>query len=371
MKTKLNIKIILTIIIIISINMCCSVNKELGKAPSGLRLEKMKMYPNYKDGAFHNLNKNPNDYVPSSKWEILKSKIFEEVTDLKPSEPIDIVKTDIKSLDKNKNLFIWFGHSSYYIQIDGVNFLVDPVFSGAASPLSFYNEAFNATNSYTSEDFPEIDYLLITHDHYDHLDYKTVVSLNSKVKKVICGIGVGSHLEYWGYRKEKISEQYWGDSLLLNNSIKLYTETAHHFSGRFLNRNNTLWVSYVLESSKSNIYIGGDSGYSKHFQEIGKKHKRIDLAILENGQYNQQWRYNHSMPSEVIKASFDLGTQNIIPVHSCKFSLSNHSWYEPLEAITKLNQNKKLNILTPQIGQVLNLSESNKKLNYWWKKYLK
>src|SRR5690606_18615711 len=149
---------------------------------------------------------------------------------------------------------------------------------------------------YTTDDIPALDYLITLHDHWDHLDYETVKKLITKVKKVITGHGTGEHLEYWGYDPKNLIERDWNEILDSVNGFKVYCEPARHFSGRGFKRDQAIWASFVFETPKQRIYIGGDSGYDDHYKMIGNKFGSFDLAILENGQYNSDWRYIHFMP---------------------------------------------------------------------------
>ncbi len=338
-----------------------------GKHPTGERLERILKSPNYKEGAFQNLSPTPDltdgaNYV-SVMWEFIFGKS-------KRSSPVDIIpstKTDLLSLSADKDILVWFGHSSYFMQIDGVRILVDPVFSGSASPLSFTTKAFKGTDRYTIDDMPEIDLLFITHDHYDHLDYKTVAALRPKVKKVICGLGVGAHLEHWGYKSDVIFENDWGDRMALENDFVVHTVTSRHFSGRLFKRNQTLWASYVLQTPQLRIFIGGDSGYDTHFAEIGRTFGPFDLVILENGQYNKSWKHIHLMPDEFLRAAAELNATRIMPVHSAKFVLGNHAWDEPLVLLTANNLAIRANLVIPIIGQEVLLRDSTQEFTEWWK----
>ena len=341
-------------------------NSVFGKNPTGERLERIKNSPNYRNGQFQNLNPTPPFAENVSMGGIIYEKLFKNFPDLKPKNQIPSIKTDLHHLDPKKNELVWFGHSSYYIQTDGLHILVDPVFSENAAPVFHTLMAFKGSNIYTVDDLPEIDYLLITHDHYDHLDRQTIRALKSKVKQVICGLGVGSHLEYWGYDPEKITEKDWYDTIEIQKDIHIFVEPARHFSGRGFSRNKTLWVSYILQTPSMNIYLGGDSGYDSHYAAIGNKYGPFDLAILENGQYNKAWPYIHETPDEVIKAAIDLKAKRILPVHSSKFALSNHPWYEPLAKLTKLNANSNLHLITPLIGEIVYLDDPNQQFKRWW-----
>ena len=276
------------------------------------------------------------------------------------------MKTDLLNLPIDRDILVWFGHSSYFMQIDGKRILVDPVFSGNASPIPRTTKSFNGTDVYGVEDLPEIDYLFISHDHYDHVDYETLVTLKDKTKKVICGLGVGSHFEHWGYDSSKINERDWGEQVALDKEFTVFVEPARHFSGRGFSSSNTLWASYVLQTPSMKIYIGGDSGYDTHYAAIGNKYGSIDLAILDNGQYDEAWKYIHNLPEEVLKAAQDLKAKRIFPVHSSKFALGSHDWDEPLKKITELNKWYNFPLVTPMIGEFVHLKDTTQKFKQWW-----
>ncbi|MCX7781999.1 MAG: MBL fold metallo-hydrolase, partial [Negativicutes bacterium] len=176
---------------------------------------------------------------------------------LTPTTSIPTVKTDLKTLDKDKDIVVWLGHSSYFMQLGGKRILIDPVFSPSAAPVSFANKAFDGTNPYTAEDMPEIDYLLISHDHWDHLDYPTVTALKPKIKNVICGLGVGSYFEQWGFDTKHILEADWFTALELENDFTIHVLPARHFSGRLFSRNKTLWTGFALATPERRIFYSG------------------------------------------------------------------------------------------------------------------
>ncbi len=341
---------------------------QFGKSPQGERLERIKASPNFKEGSFKNINFTPFLSDGYSMTKITLEFVFKTFPRTVPKSQIPSVKTDLKNLSLDQDVLIWFGHSSYYFQLNGKRFLVDPVFSGSASPISFTTKSFAGTDFYQAEDFPEIDYLLISHDHYDHLDYKTIKELKPKIKQVICGLGVGSHFEYWGFEPGIIHEKDWNEQLDLGSNLTLHTATARHFSGRSFTRNNTLWMSYLLEAGDFKVYIGGDSGYDTHFAAIGEKFDGVDLAILDNGQYNLAWKEIHMLPEEVLKASRDLGAKRLFPVHSSKFVLANHAWDEPLNKVSEYNEaNFVCPLVTPRIGEIVYLKDSTQKFSSWWR----
>lgn len=341
---------------------------QFGKLPTGKRLERIKKSPNFRDGAFQNQHHTPDLSEDATYFSVLKEFLFTKKERLKPVDSIPSTKTDLLSLQKDANILVWFGHSSYFMQIDGKTILVDPVFSGAASPISFTTPSFKGTDVYDVEDFPTIDYLFISHDHWDHLDYSTILKLKSKVKTVITGLGTGEHFESWGFDTNTIIEEDWNTKIKLDSGFTVHTTPARHFSGRGFKRNQALWTSFVLQTPTIKIYIGGDSGYDTHFAEIGKQHGPFDLAILENGQYDKSWKYIHMMPEEVVQAAQELGASRLFPVHSSKFTLGNHPWDEPLKRVSVAAEAVKLSLVTPMIGEKVNLKDTMQVFSAWWLK---
>jgi len=339
---------------------------KFGKRPSGERLQRIKESVNYKEGKFQNQNYTPQ--LTQSITTALYDYLFGKSKESKPKGilPAKTVNWDV--LKQNEPQLIWFGHSSYLLQIEGQVFLVDPVLSGSASPIPGGTKSFKGTDIVHAADLPAIDVLFITHDHYDHLDYETLKAIKDKVKFVICGLGVGEHLEYWGYSPQQIIEKDWWEEVQLDHGFKVTLTPARHFSGRSIFTANTLWTSFVLESTHYKIYLGGDSGYDTHFKEIGAKFGPFDLAILENGQYDHSWKYIHMMPEEVVQAAKDLQARVLFPVHSAKFVLANHAWNEPLERISQISLKENMPLITPVIGESVNLEVMDTQPTYWWRK---
>lgn len=335
-----------------------------GKTPNGKRLTRVQNSPNYKDGSFQNLSKTPVQAENASFVGMLYD-FFTKSKDTKPSQPIPFVKSDLKRFAADKPALFWFGHSSYLIKSGEKNILVDPVFSGYASPVSFMVKAFEGANNYTSADFPEIDLLVISHDHYDHLDHETILALNKQVKHYVVPLGVGAHLERWGIAEDKITELDWWEAATFGE-VKLTATPARHFSGRGLSRGKSLWASYVLEMPAHRVYLGGDSGYDAHFKQIGEAYGPFDLAILETGQYNKNWPYIHMMPEQTVQASLDLRAEVLFPVHLGKFALALHDWDEPLHRVTESAREKQVTLTTPMIGEPVLLG-TEYPAKQWWK----
>ena len=300
-----------------------------GRLPSGKRLERIRQSPNYVDGEFRYPVKT--EVMTSSKsglaamWEF----VTQSRKDTKPSQPVPSKKTDLQSLPRDIDCIVWFGHSSYLLQVEGKRLLVDPVFYKAA-PVSWVNRPYPGTDLWKPSDMPPCDWLLISHDHWDHLDYQAVKELKSSITRVLLPLGVGEHFERWGFPETMLTELDWRESADLGNGFTIHCLPARHFSGRGLRRNKALWASFLLKTpSGRQIYIGGDSGYGPHFKEIGNQFAGIDLAILENGQYNADWAQIHTLPTELPQVCRDLGAKEVITVHHSKYTLSKHPWDEP------------------------------------------
>jgi L-ascorbate metabolism protein UlaG (beta-lactamase superfamily) len=331
-----------------------------GGLPRGKYLKRIKTSPNYYRGQFH--NRQPfSAYVPSKMLKTAGALFRKE----RKADHIRSTKTDLLCLDSDEEILVWFGHSSFFLQISGQKILVDPVFSEIASPVPFFGKAFPGSNAYAIDELPPVDCLIITHDHWDHLDHETVKNL--KTKKIICPLGVGSHFRRWKFPDGIIFEMDWEDSVKIEGELEIHCLPARHFSGRGLLKNKSLWASFLIQTSDPfRIFISGDGGYGQHFVEIGKKFEGIDLAILESGQYNESWREIHMTPVETLQAAEDLGTKALLPVHMAKFSLSTHSWDDPLNKVSALAKGKSFKLLTPMIGQRVEFKKNGQTFTRWW-----
>lgn len=336
-----------------------------GAVPTGERLQRIKRSPHYKDGSFQNIHYTPTMTEGVGFFKVLKDFIFNRNERLKPSHAIPSRKTNLLDLEPGENVLVWFGHSSYFMQVDGKKILVDPVLSGNASPLSFTTKSYPGTDVYAPDDFPPIDYLFISHDHWDHLDYRTILPMKQKIKKIITGLGTAAHFERWGFDKNSIIEKDWNEAVELDPGFTIHTLPARHFSGRGFKRNQVLWMSFALFTPTKKIYIGGDSGYDTHFAEIGKTFGPFDLAILECGQYNANWKHIHMMPEETVQAAIELCAKKLMPVHWAKFSLGQHAWDEPILRVTAEAQIKMQPLVHPMIGEKVNLDDPGS-FSRWW-----
>lgn len=338
----------------------------LGKAPADDRLKRIQSSPNYRDGAFQNINPTSMNREGGSTFKTAMAFFFTaSPVDIRPGKDLPSIKTDLNTIASETPSVVWFGHSSYLIAHQRKNILVDPVFSGNASPISTAIKSFGGANTYQVEDLPKIDVLVLTHDHYDHIDFDTVTKLKEKVGLIICPLGVGAHLEYWGFKPEQFVELDWWDEKNILSNAKITATPARHFSGRSFTRNQTLWASYALELGQYKIFIGGDSGYDNQFKKIGEKFKSFDLALLESGQYGENWPYIHMFPEQTVQAAVDLNAKVLMPVHWGKFVLSVHSWTEPIERVLVKSKELNMPVTTPQIGEVLTLDKDLPNTPWW------
>ncbi|TGL56547.1 MBL fold metallo-hydrolase [Leptospira ognonensis] len=336
----------------------------LGKLPYGDILKRVSESEHFQSGSFQNLERTEMLAPDSSYWK-MAIKYWQKPNSIRPSSPVPSVKINLKELDANKAQYVWFGHSSYLFLAGGKKILVDPVFSGYASPVSFAVQAFEGTDVYLPEDMPELDILLITHDHYDHLDYETVIKLFPKTKTIIVPLGVSAHLLSWGVPIEKIIELDWYETKNITTGLRLTATPTRHFSGRSILRNQSLWCSYVVEIGEYKVFVGGDSGFGSVFESIGKKYGPFDLAFLECGQYGEDWPSIHMRPEETALAAVAIGAKSFVPVHWGKFILSLHPWNDPIIRVLAASKSLKLNLQVPKIGESFAFNGSGS-VDGWW-----
>ena len=300
---------------------------------------------------------------------IIKTMIKEKSKESKPKDnheiPVNFLKTkDLEILDDYS--VIRFGHSTLLFKIENEWILTDPIFSKRASPFSFLGPKRFHDNPIEIEELPFIHSVIISHDHYDHLDKQSIKKLKDKVGTFYTTLEVGRHLMKFGVPRRKIIELDWWESKK-NNSIEFICTPAQHFSGRtLLDRDKTLWSSWVIKSPKAKLYFGADGGYFEGFKEIGFNYGPFDMTFLEVGAYNEKWRDIHMMPEDSIQAHKDLKGKTMFPIHNGTFDLSLHAWYEPFERVDALAKEENIDIRFPRMGEVISLLNKTN-TSKWWK----
>ena len=275
---------------------------------------------------------------------------------------------EIPTIKFNKNNFknwdfVWFGHSTILMNIDEKNILTDPVFY-KASPVFIWWKPFNYSYVPKISDLPNIDTVLISHDHYDHLDYQTISELDNQVKNYIVPLWVKSHLLKWWVEEAKIVELDWYENISSHDIDFIFTP-AQHFSWRaILNGWSTLWWSWVVKWKETSIFFSGDSWYFDWFKKIWEKYGPFDIAFIENGAYDDAWNGVHMYPEQSVQASIDLNAKNVMPIHWWKFDLSLHSWYDPIERFVKESNKLNVEYFHPKIWE--NFKISNLPKRNWW-----
>ena len=319
---------------------------------------------NFIAGKFLNLKsdyKNTSSFSDSSVKNTTLMSLLSPPKDKNPIAPLPTIQFQGDTLTEGK--FVWLGHSTLLMNIEGLIVMTDPVFN-RASPVPIFGKPFAYEQPINIGDLPKVDVVIISHDHYDHLDAKAIKDLSQSVDRFLVPLGVKAHLERWGVDANRINELDWHDSEDYKN-IKFTLTPAQHFSGRGLtNRNSTLWGSWIVSSERIRAYFSGDGGYSETFKELGERYGPFDIAFIENGAYNTDWSQVHMFPHETVQANIDLKSNVLFPIHWSKFDLAFHPWDEPIIRITKEAEKRNINIATPMIGEVFDLTNLPK--NPWW-----
>lgn len=369
-------RMVLTLIVVI---LCSAVaayaildQAKFGNSPQGERLSRIEASPHYKNGQFVNTVSTQMLADGENSYKILWKSLWADKSRLRPAEALPTVKVDIKALAStqlSRDTILWLGHSSYYMHMGGKKILVDPVFSNYGAPFSFFNKTFAGTDVYTAADMPELDFLLISHDHWDHLDYQSSVDLLPKVKKIIVPLGVGAHFERFGYPAEKIVEADWNTALPFGE-LTVHVVPARHYSGRTLSRNKTLWAGFVLETPQHRIFLSGDTGFGPHFADIARLFPAFDVVMLDGGQYDARWPLIHMTPEEAVLAAQSLNAKAMMLGHVGRFSIAGHTWDDPFIRANKASKNGGLLMLTPIIGQAVHLDAAapytDQTFTRWW-----
>lgn len=311
---------------------------------------------------------NPDLKPHRSSWDIWSRMVLEKKQGTVPIDPIPVRMLDkaaLAALDDGANHIIRLGHSSHLLKLRGKWWLIDPVFGQRTSPVSWIGPKRFHAPPVALEDVPPIEGLILSHDHYDHLDVPTIEALKDRVQRYFVPLGVGQRLRDWGVAADRIEEFDWWQEGKLGD-VRLTAAPAQHFSGRTLwDRNRTLWASWLIRSGNERIFYSGDSGYFPGFKEIGARAGAIDIALMENGAYDTYWPTVHMTPEETVQAFQDLGARTLYLVHNSTFDLAFHTWKDPLERVAALAQQRGITLATPEIGEVLTLGKPRENRKWW------
>ena len=353
--------------IVVAIVLFINLAPQFGSNPSSEQKVFYDSFPNYSKGGFENFESTPMMTGEISTWDF-----FKKDSSRKPKSAIlpKSIKFDSFTKINSDYRLAWLGHSAFLMNVMGKIILLDPMLGSHAAPIPLPNlKRFNEVLPIKLDSVDRIDFVVISHDHYDHLDYSTIKLLKDKVSKFLAPHGIGNHLKRWGVNSNQIVELNWNESFSAEN-IEFHCLPSRHFSGRGpLNRNSTLWSSWAIKSPPLKIYFSGDSGYGKHLKQIGDEHGPFDISLIDCGQYNSAWKHSHMFPSEAVLAAQDLNTKFFLPIHWGVFTLAMHSWDEPAKESVKYAEKAGLRYYIPEIGEIISEESFNLPINHWWERY--
>lgn len=340
--------------------------EKFGALPEAEDMLRITASPHFRNGIFHNLVPRPVLSDGSTLAGTLFRFLTEKRVNTEPPRPVPSLRPDFSALRSAGDTLVWLGHSSFFLQLGGRRVLIDPVLGDHASPVSFNVPAFPGSTPCSVDDIPPVDCLLISHDHWDHLEYPTVMALRERIGLVVCGLGMGAHFRRWGFDRARIREADWGETLNIGDTLRIHVTTASHYSGRGITRNKALWTGFLLETPGRRVFFSGDSGYGPHFADLGRRFSGVDIALLDSGQYNERWKYIHMTPEQAVRAATDLGAACLLPAHTGRFALAYHPWDEPFRRAVLAAEKASLRLVTPVIGQALSLAGPLPALPRWW-----
>ena len=337
---------------------------QMGQKPHGEHLNLIKTSPNYGENEFVNLIETKMGSF-SEMMRTIPDFIWSKNGEPSQSVPVKFGETLEVSRDTAAHI-TWYGHSAFLIEMEDRRILIDPMLGSTASPVFFGSKRFNYQRPIPLGELTSIDAVILSHDHYDHLDYQSIKTLKDEVGHFYTALGVGSHLKFWGVPEDKITELDWWEDADFQG-LKLVACPARHFSGRGLtDRNSTQWASWIISGTYQKIYFSGDGGYGPHFKEIGDKYGPFDLAMLECGQYNEAWEAIHMMPEQSVQAGIDVQGKLVMPIHWGAFKLSVHEWTDPIVRYKAASDKKGIPMIHPYIGERFLLGYEHP-TEEWWK----
>jgi len=360
--------IIVLLFVIVGSVLCLKHWPSFGGTLSGERLIRAQASSHNHDGKFTNILPHP-ALESGDVWGYLKEQLFGDQIRVPPSAiPISAFSpVSLQTQPPPGMRAIWFGHSSVYMELDGLRLMVDPVFSEYASPFSGLGpKRFHAPPIALTE-LPKIDAVLISHDHYDHLDMRTIQYLSAKGAQFFVPLGVGAHLDEWEVPKNQITEMDWWESKEISG-LKIICTPAQHYSSRgIFDYKETFWSSWSVIGPKYSVFYSGDTGFSDHFQQIGDQLGPFDLGIIRIGQYGPgaSWIYSNMDPEDAVKAHLAVRARRMLPVHWGTFNIAFHDWDEPIKRAVRAAHEQNMDLVTPRVGEVVIAGEPFNSLNWW------
>jgi len=339
---------------------------QFGGRLEGERLARARNNPQYRDGKFVNVVPQAS-YRPGDVWAMFAGQFLgNEVRSPPAPIPVQAVAPETLTTASSGLRAFWIGHASVYIEIDGVRMLVDPIFSEYASPFEFGPRRFHPP-PITRDDLPKIDAVLITHDHYDHLDMRTIRQLAGRGATFFVPLGIGAHLQAWGVPEAQVREMEWWQEQPLKD-VRVISTPSRHYSGRGLtDARATQWTSWTVIGAGHRFYVSGDTGYSDHFRAIGDKFGPFDLSFIKIGAYGPgaPWLDIHMSAEDALRAHADLRAKRLFPVHWGTFNLAFHAWDEPIKRAVAAARANKAELLTPRVGEMIDTDQAFAS-NPWW-----
>ncbi len=362
----------IVVLLLVSVTLFLNFYPTVGGSHSDEKKMVFQQSGHYQDGIFVNQITTTMD-MNFTKIKSILGDYIGGIPNQTPKNPLPVLAVDSLTIASKKDSIpriTWFGHSAFLIEINGKNILLDPMFSKVPGPHPWLGpKRFSDGLPIEIEKLPQIDAVIFSHDHYDHLDYDTILKLKSMVGQFYMPLGVGSHLSAWGVAKDKINELNWWDETSFGE-LQFVCTPARHFSGRGLfDRFKSMWGSWVIKSKTHTIYFSGDSGYGPHFKKIGEKYGPFDFAMLECGQYDKRWENIHMLPEQTAQAAVDLNTSIMMPIHWGSFVLALHSWNGPVKRVSQKAEELNMPIIIPKIGEQFLINEPQIADNTWWTKW--
>jgi L-ascorbate metabolism protein UlaG (beta-lactamase superfamily) len=338
----------------------------VGATPSMIR-PVAERSPHYQDGTFVNLDPASPVTMDREQQRVLVRELLGGRDASRPSGPIPlVVPAEVRPAEL---AVCWYGHSSVLIDVDGYRVLADPVWSRRCSPSRVVGPARLHEVPAPLEAMPAVDAVIISHDHYDHLDIETILGLaRSQRAPFLVPLGIGAHLRKWGIPESRIVELDWNESHQIGE-LTLVCTPARHFSGRLFTRNTTLWASWVIAGPRHRAFFGGDTGYTKSFAEIGVDHGPFDLTLMPIGAYHPAWPDIHMNPEEAVRAHLDVtdpGSGLLVPIHWATFRLAPHPWSEPVDRLVRAAGPAGVRVTIPRPGERVDPDTADQ-IDQWWR----